>query len=104
MDKEDNTVLVIDNGSGTFKAGFAGDKVPKAIFPPILGQLKRALVLGQTEQQLFLGSKAQSMKSILNMKCPIEHGIVTNWSDMVEACMEHKYFLNSSVIAHTEPW
>ena len=105
MDKKDTTVLVIDNGSGMCKAGFAGDKVPRAVFPPIVGQLKRALVLDQAEQQRFIGSKAQSMKGILNTNCPIEHGTVTKWSDMVEACMELKHFLNNSFLhLHTEHW
>ena len=29
--------LVIDNGSGMCKAGFAGDDAPRAVFPSIVG-------------------------------------------------------------------
>jgi hypothetical protein len=32
--------LVIDNGSGMCKAGFAGDDAPRAVFPSIVGQLQ----------------------------------------------------------------
>jgi len=102
MDKKDTTVLVIDNGSGMCKAGFAGDKVPRAVFPPIVGQLKRALVLDQAEQQRFIGSKAQSMKGILNTNCPIEHGTVTKWSDMVEI-WNHTFYSELQVAPEQHP-
>ena len=29
-------VLVVDNGSGMVKAGFAGDDAPRAVFPSIV--------------------------------------------------------------------
>lgn len=32
------TVVVIDNGSDTLKAGLAGDDVPKVIFPTVVGK------------------------------------------------------------------
>ena len=35
---EDVTALVIDNGSGMCKAGFAGDDAPRAVFPAIVGR------------------------------------------------------------------
>ena len=34
------SALVIDNGSHTFKAGFAGDDAPKILFPTIVGRPK----------------------------------------------------------------
>lgn len=30
--------LVVDNGSGMCKAGFAGDDAPRAVFPSIVGR------------------------------------------------------------------
>ena len=32
--------LVVDNGSGMCKAGFAGDDAPRAVFPSIVGRPK----------------------------------------------------------------
>ena len=32
--------VVIDNGSGMCKAGFAGDDAPRAVFPSIVGRPK----------------------------------------------------------------
>lgn len=37
MGDEDVAAIVIDNGSGMCKAGFAGDHEPRAVFPSIVG-------------------------------------------------------------------
>jgi len=76
--------LVIDNGSGFTKAGFAGNDVPKSIF---------ASVVGRTEQrdECYVGDEAQSRRDILTLNYPIERGIVTNWDDM-ERIWHHTVF------------
>ena len=38
MSDDDVAALVIDNGSGMCKAGFAGDDAPRAVFPSIVGR------------------------------------------------------------------
>ncbi|KAF1743969.1 hypothetical protein MXB_231 [Myxobolus squamalis] len=38
MSEEECTSIVIDNGSGMCKAGFAGDDAPRAVFPSIVGR------------------------------------------------------------------
>ena len=38
MADEDVAALVVDNGSGMCKAGFAGDDAPRAVFPSIVGR------------------------------------------------------------------
>lgn len=35
---DDIAAVVIDNGSGMVKAGFAGDDAPRAVFPAITGR------------------------------------------------------------------
>jgi hypothetical protein len=37
---EEVQALVVDNGSGMCKAGFAGDDAPRAVFPSIVGRPK----------------------------------------------------------------
>ena len=37
---DDIAALVIDNGSGMCKAGFAGDDAPRAVFPALIGRPK----------------------------------------------------------------
>lgn len=38
MCDEEVAALVVDNGSGMCKAGFAGDDAPRAVFPSIVGR------------------------------------------------------------------
>ena len=35
---DDITAVVIDNGSGMVKGGFAGDDAPRAVFPALTGR------------------------------------------------------------------
>lgn len=35
---DDITAVIIDNGSGMVKGGFAGDDAPRAVFPAITGR------------------------------------------------------------------
>ena len=36
----DHVPVIIDNGTGVTKAGFAGDDAPRAVFPAIIGRPK----------------------------------------------------------------
>jgi actin-related protein len=38
--EEEVTAVVIDNGSGMCKAGFAGDDAPRSVFPTLVGRPK----------------------------------------------------------------
>jgi actin-related protein len=42
---EANQTVVIDNGSGMVKAGFAGEETPRCVFPAIVGRPKNASVM-----------------------------------------------------------
>jgi len=78
-----NQPVVIDNGSGVIKAGFAGDQVPKVHFANYIGRPKHTRVMaGALEGDLFVGPKAQEHRGLLSIKYPMEHGIVTDWNDM----------------------
>ena len=44
MCDEDTAALVVDNGSGMCKAGFAGDDAPRAVFPSIVGRPRHQVI------------------------------------------------------------
>jgi centractin len=78
-----NVPLVLDNGSGTIRAGYAGSDLPTAYFPSYVGRPKHTRVLaGAVEGDVFIGSRAQELRGLLKIKYPLEHGIVTDWDDM----------------------
>jgi len=45
MADDDVAGLVVDNGSGMCKAGFAGDDAPRAVFPSIVGRPRHQVLL-----------------------------------------------------------
>ncbi|XP_077377926.1 actin, nonmuscle-like isoform X3 [Festucalex cinctus] len=106
-----NPAVVFDNGSGTSKVGFAGDDIPRSVFPNIVGYPKVSVgwAGGQMEEgrksgvsvggpqgmtmgmSTFVGAEAQTKRGVLNLKYPIEHGIINNWDDM-EKIWHHSFY------------
>ena len=81
----DGLPVVIDNGSGVIKAGFAGADKPKVFFRSCVGRIKHTRVMpgGALEgNDIFMGSKVEEHRGALKISYPIENGIVENWSDM----------------------
>ena len=66
-----NQPVVIDNGSGVIKAGFAGDQIPKCHFPNYIGRPKHTRVMaGALEGDLFEDQRHRSteVSSVLNIQ------------------------------------
>jgi centractin len=48
---------------------------------------------GGLETDLFLGSQAEEYRGLLNIRYPMEHGLVKDWNDM-EKVWQHIYSKN----------
>lgn len=82
---ECNQPIVIDNGTGVIKTGFAGADKPKIVFRSCIGRVKHSRVMpgGALEgSDLFVGPKAEENRGALKLSYPMENGIVRNWHDM----------------------
>ncbi|CAD8136616.1 unnamed protein product [Paramecium pentaurelia] len=84
--------VVIDNGSGYCKIGRAGEDAPRSCFPTIVGRIKQKDVIGSIQNRdVYVGDEAQVKRGILNIKQPIQNGIVNCWDDM-ERIWHHAFY------------
>ena len=63
MYNDDIAALVVDNGSGMCKAGFAGDDAPRAVFPSIVGRPRHQVSsLAQARRQRWPENTLREME------------------------------------------
>lgn len=82
--------VVIDNGTGYTKAGYAGNVEPNFIVPtlianPLENQRSGANIRnseGLGDLDFHIGNEAQKNASSYQINYPIKHGLIENWDNM----------------------
>lgn len=80
-----DTPIVLDQGTGFVKIGRAGTNFPDYTFPSMVGRpILRAeeRTDGLELKDIMCGEEAAAVRSALEVKYPMENGIVRNWEDM----------------------
>ncbi|PHT52939.1 Actin-related protein 4 [Capsicum baccatum] len=101
------SAIVIDLGSHTCKAGYAGEDAPKAVFPSAVGSVDQmeddnpdnpednsgsALdSKSKVKRKLYVGSQALGFRrDFMEVISPIKDGVVVDW-DIVENIWDHAF-------------
>jgi len=81
-----NPAVVIDNGTGYTKMGYAGNCEPSFIVPSVIGtkEAKNARKdwKGVEDMDFWIGDEAVARANEYKVTYPIRHGIVENWDSM----------------------
>jgi len=90
--------VVIDNGTGYTKMGYAGNCEPQYIIPTIIGSKTQATASGKAaatkgvdDLDFFIGDEAVSMSKTYQNTNPVKHGQIEDWTKM-EHYWEHCIF------------
>lgn len=91
-DEEEVAAIVVDNGSGVMKAGFAGNDAPQSVFTSLIGRPKvKNTVTSPDSKDVYIGAEAEVKRGILDLSHPIQKGNIVSWDDM-ERIWFHVYY------------
>ncbi|KAL4184382.1 hypothetical protein AMTRI_Chr10g225370 [Amborella trichopoda] len=117
MHFDEVSAIVLDLGSHTCKAGYAGEDAPKAVFPSVVGSIEQSGLddavgiekesqsvseakngiktidsdKAKTKRKLYVGSQALGYRrDYMEVLSPIKDGLVVDW-DMVDNIWDHAF-------------
>lgn len=97
--------IVLDNGTGISKNGYAGEDQPRSVFPTLIGTPKyeKGMIdVGTYAREYYIGSEAMELKGLLKLDFPIEHGVVEDWTAM-EKIWHYTFFTDLRVDPSEHP-
>jgi actin len=77
--------IVLDNGTGITKNGYAGEDQPRSVFPTVIGKPKYENIFPEYKhytREYYIGEEAVELGGLMKLLFPIEHGIVDDWTAM----------------------
>jgi actin beta/gamma 1 len=102
-DDEDyeDLVVIIDNGSGTCKAGLSTDEAPTHVFPEVIGK-PRKVWEKDFDKEHFFGDEVEAVRNKCSVFYPLENGIIENFNDM-ELLWEYTFLEKLKVDPQNHP-
>ncbi|KAG6403766.1 hypothetical protein SASPL_135998 [Salvia splendens] len=105
MRRDEVSAIVVDLGSHTCKAGYAGEDAPKAVFPSVVGSIDEMETddadnanknsgsaqesKSKSKSKFFVGSQNLGFRrDHMEVLSPMKDGVVVDW-DMVEGIWDH---------------
>ena len=80
---DEHAPLVLDGGSMFFKAGFADDDAPRAVFPSVVtGSPIPNTAFIRSARNGYVGDEAIAYQNCFYLKHPIQRGLITDWDQM----------------------
>ena len=80
--------IVIDIGSGRCKSGLSTGLLPQSVLPSVVGRIKKGIYVDvmpshdDDKEKVLIGSEMEQKRGSLDLKYPIQHGVVNEWADL----------------------
>lgn len=88
MDVPVDVPIIIDIGEAYVKIGFAGDQIPRFVFPCMTGKEKyRSIMVDVGEargKMIYVGDDCMKMRGVLKISYPISRGSIVQWESYYE--------------------
>ena len=83
--------IIVDNGTGTIKAGFAGTDAPEVVVNNVLGTpAYNPILLTGNYKQYFIGKDLDIMRGVAELDYPMTKGVIDNF-DLMETMWRHVF-------------
>uniref|UniRef100_A0ACB8F2M1 Uncharacterized protein n=1 Tax=Sphaerodactylus townsendi TaxID=933632 RepID=A0ACB8F2M1_9SAUR len=94
--------VVIETGTGTCKAGFAGQQTPQSVIGTLVGHCtEKSMRTRRNRPDTFIGEKAR-LEPDLDIILPVRHGIIIDW-DAAEVLWRHLFYDHLKVAPEDHP-
>ncbi|XP_032158407.1 actin-related protein T2 [Mustela erminea] len=99
----ESPAVIFDNGSGLCKAGLSGEIGPRHVISSVVGYPKfKMSSAGASQKKYFVGEEAVHKREVLQLRYPIERGLITRWEDVERLC-KHLFEWELGVKASDRP-
>lgn len=83
---QDIPTIVIDVGSNTIKAGFAGEEAPLVMASAVAGHVRSVHLMdiekhAHVNKDVYVGDEVWAYKDALNIRRVVAKGVVQHWDD-----------------------